>query len=132
MNYLLLLYSDQDAWAAMSDEEKRIGREQEMPKWLALFDYLGQHAQSVDGVELDAATTAKTLRYENGKPVVTDGPFAETKEQIGGVFFLECDNLDEAIDMAAHVPVAANGSVEIRPLQTQNAATPAESVQTAG
>jgi hypothetical protein len=132
VNYLLLLYSDQASWSAMSDEEKRVGREQELPRWYALFEYLGQKSKSVDGVELDEATTAKTLRYENGKPVVTDGPFAETKEQIGGIFFLECENLDEAIDMAARVPVADHGSVEIRPVRMQDAAAPEEAAQTTG
>jgi hypothetical protein len=87
-----------------------------MPEWTALFEYLGTHAASVEGFELDDPKSAKTLVYEDGRPVVTDGPYAETRELIGGLFLIECDDLDEAIDMAARVPVAARGSVEIRPL----------------
>jgi hypothetical protein len=100
----------------MTAEEIKKARAEVMPQWIELFEYLGTHAKSVEGVELDSPDTAKTLRYEDGRAVVTDGPFAETKEIIGGVFFIECDNLDEAIDMAARVPIAQRGSVEIRPV----------------
>jgi hypothetical protein len=116
MKYLLLLYSDPSRAAGMTAEEIQQARAEVMPQWIELFEYLGTHAKSVEGVELDVPESAKTLRYEDGRPVVTDGPFAETKEIVGGVFFLECDNLDEAIDMAAHVPMAQRGSVEIRPV----------------
>ncbi|MGZ8694873.1 MAG: YciI family protein [Gaiellaceae bacterium] len=121
MNYLLLIYSDPTRAAAMTPEELQAQRAEVMPDWIALFEYLETHAQSVSGVELDDPPTAKTLRYEDGRAVVTDGPYAETKELIGGVFFLECNDLDEAIDMAARVPSAARGSVEIRPLVEQEA-----------
>ena len=116
MKYLLLIYSDPSRAAGMTAEDIQQARDEVMPEWIALFEYLGTHAKSVDGVELDSPETAKTLRYEDGRPVVTDGPFAETKEIVGGVFFVECDNLDEAIDMAARVPSARRGSVEIRPV----------------
>jgi hypothetical protein len=123
VNYLLLIYSDPSVAAGMTPEEIQAARAAVMPDWIALFDYLGTHAQSVSGVELDDPDTAKTLRYEDGRAVVTDGPYAETKELIGGLFFLECNDLDEAIDMAARVPTAARGSVEIRPLVQQEART---------
>ncbi len=116
MKYAFLLYSDPAPFADWTPEEIEARRAEVMPQWLELFDYLGRTAKSVDGAELDDPPSAKTIRYEDGRPVVTDGPFAETKEQIGGVFFIECENLDEAIDMAARVPIAARGSVEIRPL----------------
>jgi hypothetical protein len=116
MKYLLMLYSDPARAAGMTDEEIQKARAEVMPQWIELFEYLGTHAKSVDGVELDSPETAKTLRYQDGRAVVTDGPYAETKELIGGVFFIDCENLDEAIDMAAHVPIAARGSVEIRPV----------------
>ena len=121
MNYLLLIYADESRAATMTDEEIQAHRAAVMPEWIELFEYLGTHAKSVTGHELDAPETAKTLRYEDGRAVVTDGPFAETKELIGGVFFLECNDLDEAIDMAARVPVAKRGSIEIRPLVEQEA-----------
>jgi hypothetical protein len=116
VKYLLLIYSDPSRAAGMTVEEIQKARAEVMPEWIELFEYLGTHAKSVEGVELDDPETAKTLRYEDGRPVVTDGPFAETKEIIGGLFFIECDNLDEAIDMAARVPIAQRGSVEIRPV----------------
>lgn len=116
MKYALLLYSDPSRAEGLTPEEIAAARADVMPQWIELFDYLERTAKSVDGVELDSPDSAKTLRYENGQPVVTDGPFAETKELIGGVFFIECENLDEAIDMAARVPLASRGSVEIRPV----------------
>ena len=119
MNYLLLLYSEPSRAAGMTEDEIQQARAKVMPQWLELFEYLGTHAKSVDGVELDDPHTAKTLRYVDGRPIVTDGPYAETKELIGGVFFIECNNLDEAIDMAARVPLASRGSVEIRPVVEQ-------------
>ena len=121
VNYLLLIYSDPSRAAGMTPEEIQASRAEVMPEWIALFDYLGTHATSVEGFELDDPETAKTLRYEDGRAVVTDGPFAETKELIGGLFIVDCKDLDEAIDMAARVPIAARGSVEIRPLVEQEA-----------
>jgi hypothetical protein len=121
VNYLLLIYSDLSRSAGMTPEEIQVARDEVMPDWIALFEYLESRAQSVSGIELDDPDTAKTLRYEDGRAVVTDGPYAETKELIGGLFFLECNDLDEAIDMAARVPIAARGSVEIRPLVQQEA-----------
>ena len=115
MKYALLLYSDPSAAAGMTPEEVQRARAEVMPQWVELFDYLQTHATSVSGVELDSPETARTLRYEDGRPVVTDGPYAETKEVIGGVFFVECGDLDQAIEMAARVPLASRGSVEIRP-----------------
>jgi hypothetical protein len=116
VKYTLLIYSDPSRAAAMTPEEVEQARAEVMPQWNELFDYLNTHAASVEGFELDDPDTAKTLRFLEGGPVVTDGPYAETKEIIGGLFLIECNDLDEAIDMAARVPVAARGSVEIRPL----------------
>jgi hypothetical protein len=113
---MLLIYSDPSVVDGLTDEEIQARRAEVMPQWVELFAYLEKTAKSVEGKELDDAPTAKTLRYENGDVVVTDGPFAETKEQIGGYFLVECDNLDEAIEMAARVPIASRGSVEVRPV----------------
>ena len=116
MNYALLLYSDPSRSAGMTREEIQAARAEVMPQWLELFEYMQRTARSADGAELDDVAAAKTIRWHDGQPVVTDGPFAETKEQIAGVFFVECENLDEAIDMAARVPLASRGSIEIRPV----------------
>jgi hypothetical protein len=121
VNYLLLIYSDPSRADGMTPEEIQASRAKVMPEWIALFEYLETHAASVSGHELDDPETARTLRYEDGRAIVTDGPYAETKELIGGLFFLECNDLDEAIDMAARVPIAKRGSIEIRPLVEQEA-----------
>jgi hypothetical protein len=68
------------------------------------------------GNELQSATTATTVRVRNGETMVTDGPFAETKETLGGYYVLECESLDEAVELAAKIPGAKYGSVEVRPV----------------
>ena len=117
MRYLLLLYDeDPDRSLGMTPEEVAEARAAVMPQWLELFGYLEQHARSTDGVELEHPQSAKTLRPGDGEWLVTDGPFAETKEQLAGVLFIECDDLDQAIEVAARVPLAQRGAVEIRPV----------------
>jgi hypothetical protein len=68
------------------------------------------------GVELDEPATAKTVRVVDGETVVTDGPYAETREVVGGLMMVECGDLDEAIELAAAIPLVSRGSVEIRPV----------------
>ena len=75
-----------------------------MPRWIALFEELGKADPNVAGHELDDADTAKVVRVRDGERIVTDGPFAETKELIGGVFLMELPDLDEAIRLASLVP----------------------------
>jgi hypothetical protein len=88
-----------------------------MPKWAALFEELGKADPNVTGKELDGRDTAKVVRVRDGERIVTDGPFAETKEVIGGVFFTDLPDLDEAIRLAALIPAAADtGAIEIRPV----------------
>lgn len=119
MKYLLLLTNTADqveAWDAMSPEEAQAAREAEIPKWNALFQQMQQRKQWLDGLELDTPASAKVVRVRDGETVVTDGPYAETREQVGGFFLVECADLDEAIELAAMVPVAEKASVEIRPL----------------
>ena len=116
MRYALLVYSDQSAWSGISDEEAAERRAASMPRWLALFEELGKADPGAVGKELVAATEAKVVRVVDGKTVVTDGPFAETKEQIGGLFLTTLPDLDEAIRIAALVPAAEYGSLEVRPI----------------
>ena len=117
MNYALLIYDDDTAWADLPDEEKAQLRAAEMPKWVALFEELGKADPNVSGKELDGRTTAKVVRVRNGERIVTDGPFAETKEVVGGIFLTELPDLDEAIRLAALIPAAqATGAIEIRPV----------------
>jgi hypothetical protein len=119
MKYLLLLNNSTEAsrfWETLSDEEAAKLRSQEIPKWGELFAWMGEKGIETDGLELDSPSTAKTVRVRDEEVLVTDGPHAETKEQIGGYFLVELDHLDEAIELAARIPVVQKGSVEIRPL----------------
>ena len=116
MKYALLIHSDQEAWADFDEEEKAKLRAEQMPRWIALFKELGKADPNVSGHELDEAVTAKVVRVREGERMVTDGPFAETKEVMGGVFLAELPDLDEAIRLASLIPSAENGSIEIRPI----------------
>lgn len=116
MRYALLVYGDQSAWETLSDEEKEARRAESMPHWIASFEEIGKADPNWQGRELSAAATAKTVRVRDGHTLVTDGPFAETKELIGGVFFVDLPDLDEAIRVASLIPTARTGSMEIRPI----------------
>ncbi len=117
MQYLLLIYSDEKIWANMSEGEIKTTMQ-------AYVDYSKELAASGalrGGSELAPISTATTVRVRNGKALTTDGPFAETKEQLGGYYLIDVPNLDEAIKWAAKIPSAVTGSIEIRP-QTENQA----------
>jgi len=119
MKYAMLVYSDQSSWEELSDEESARLRAESMPRWITLFEEMGKADPNVQGRELASAAEAKVVRVVNGQTIVTDGPYAETKEQIGGVFITELPDLDEAIRLAALVPAAEYGTLEIRPLATR-------------
>ena len=119
MKYAALLTNNADdvaAWEQMTPEEAAAARAKEVPKWEALFNELGPSGALGSGVELDSPTTAKTVRVRDGETLVTDGPFAETKEQIGGLMEIEAEDLDAAIAIAARIPVVFRASVELRPV----------------
>jgi hypothetical protein len=117
MRYAALLFNsadDYERWDAMSPEEAAAARAVEVPRWVALFQTVGDRWTS--GYELADRADAKVVRVRDGETTITDGPFADTKEVIGGLAILECENLDEAIEVAAKVPLVDRGSVELRPL----------------
>ena len=119
MKYLLLLNNGGaavDSWRSLSPEEAAALRAEEIPRWNALFGWAGEQGIELDGLELADPHQARVVRVRNGETAVTDGPFAETKEQIGGYFLADCKDLDQAIELAQRVPVATTGSVEIRPI----------------
>jgi len=116
MKYAMLVYGDQSAWAELDEEEAARLRAESMPRWLALFEEMGKADPAVEGRELEAASDAKVVRVVDGERVVTDGPFAETKEQIGGFYAVDCADLDEAIAIAAKIPGAKTGTIEVRPI----------------
>jgi hypothetical protein len=112
MKYLLLIYGDEKAGVNMSKEEVDVM----MGEYLAYTEAMQKAGVSLSGDALQPTATATTVRVKDGKKVTTHGPFAETKEQLGGYYLLNCDNLDEAIDWAAKCPGAQSGSIEVRPI----------------
>lgn len=111
MKYMCLLYGV-DATAAPSPEEMQA----EIAAYNAFTKEAVDRGLMQGGEALHPAHTATTVRVRNGKTTTTDGPFAETKEVLGGFFLLDCKNLDEALEMAAKIPAAKVGSVEVRPV----------------
>jgi hypothetical protein len=115
MRYALLIYGDENAREA-AGPEAREAMYQEYDKFGA---WLAEKGWMRAGEELASTKTATTVRVRNGETLSTDGPFAETKEQLGGYFLIECDDLDQAIAAAARIPGASRGSIEVRPLVEQ-------------
>ncbi len=111
MRYLLLIYQDEVEREKWSEEEI----EAEFREYFA-FGAETEKLGIKDGDALMPTSTATTVRVRDGKILATDGPFAETKEQLGGYYMLECNDLDEAIHIAAKIPGAKHGSIEIRPI----------------
>jgi hypothetical protein len=109
MKYILLIYSDENAWTE-SD------REQCYTESLQLTQQLQANGQYLDASPLHSIATATSVRVRDSKKLVTDGPFAETREQLGGYFLIDAKDLDEAIAIAARIPSASKGTVEIRPI----------------
>ncbi len=117
MEYMLLIYGDERFWAGRSESElQKIMRE-----YVSYSKELAAAGVLRAGSELAPVSTATTVRVRNGQALTTDGPFAETKEQLGGYYLIDVPNLDEAIRWAAKIPSAAHGSIEVRP-QTANQA----------
>jgi hypothetical protein len=119
VKYFLLLNNDTasvDSWRDLSAEEAAALRAEEIPRWNALFGWAGEQGIELDGLELDDPHKARVVRVRDDETTVTDGPFAETKEQVGGYFVAECKDLDQAIELAQHIPIVSTGSVEIRPI----------------
>jgi hypothetical protein len=112
MKYMLLLYSAPDAGPAQGTPEA----EAEMGRWFGVTEEMQKAGVMVAGDALQPVETATTLRSPNGSPVLTDGPFAETKEFLVGYYLLEVPDFDTAAEWAARMPLAPYGSVEIRPL----------------
>jgi hypothetical protein len=110
VEYLALIYSDESAWQRFSETERA-----------AAYEEYGEFARAagdagvlLGGAELGPTATATTVRVRDGRELVTDGPYAEAKEALGGYFVLDCETLEDAIAWAARIPGASHGAVELR------------------
>jgi hypothetical protein len=122
MQYMLLIYTDESRWQGLSEEE----RGPIMQQWMAYTDALRDSGALLAGDALQPTSTATTIHLKEGGTLTTDGPFAETKEQLGGYYLIEVDSIDEAIEWASRMPVAPGRKVEVRPtMQVPAAARPA-------
>jgi hypothetical protein len=113
MQYMLLIYASEAEGRRVSEAQMR----EVMQDYMTFTQSIAEAGQLKAGDPLEGTSTATTVRVRNGKTVVTDGPFAETKEQLGGYYIVEARDLDEAIGIAARVPGARFGSVEVRPIR---------------
>jgi hypothetical protein len=112
MRYALLICGDEKGMEARSPEEASAG----LNEYMAFGEEMGKRGVLRGGERLRPTTDATTVRVRDGEVLTSDGPFAETKEQIGGFYLVDCKDLDEAIGVASKIPGARNGSVEVRPI----------------
>jgi hypothetical protein len=112
VQYLLLIYGPESHWATLSEAETGAV----MGEYLAFTESIRAQGIMEGGAPLQFTATAKTVRVREGRMTVSDGPFAETREQLGGYYEVECDTLDQAIDAARRIPGATHGAVEVRPI----------------
>jgi hypothetical protein len=112
MQYMCLIYDDENTWDNLPEDERN-----------AVFAEYGSFTESIKGSgnyvagdALQPTSTATTVRIRDGKTMVTDGPFAETKEQLGGYYLVEAKDVDEALKIAERIPSARYGSIEVRPV----------------
>jgi hypothetical protein len=112
MKYMLLIYDDEQAWGKLSETDRR-----------QIFGEYGQFTQQIKtsghyvaAAQLQPTSSGRNVRIRDGKRLVTDGPFAETREQLGGYYLVEAKDLDEAIGIAGRIPSARLGTIEVRPV----------------
>jgi hypothetical protein len=115
VKYLALIYADEHAWEALGDGGRKAMYEQ--------YRAFGEEAAGkvADGAELAPTIAATTVRVRGDETLVSDGPFAETKEALGGYYVLECESMDDALALAAKIPGAGHGAVEVRPAYVEEA-----------
>ena len=116
MQYLLLIYDKENEWGKLSEAEQNAM----MKEYQEFSKSINQSGHYRAGSQLHPVSKATTVRVRDGKKVITDGPFAETKEQLGGYYLVEAKDLDEAVALAARIPSARFGSIEVRPLVERN------------
>ena len=127
MRYMMLVYSTEDPDGLSPEEAERI-----RAGHVAVIGEATRKGVLLGAEPLAPTSTATTVRHENGKLLVTDGPFAETKEHLAGYYIIECENLDEAIEWAARIPTTCQGrtgSIEIRPMRWQSSGDKQEAMR---
>ena len=112
MEFLALIHSSENGWDELSDDERQA-------IYQRYVDF-SQKPEVVGGAELQETNAATTVRVREGDTMVTDGPYAEVKEALGGFFILEADSIDDACRLAAEIPAAEHGAVEVRPVYVRN------------
>ena len=112
MKYMLLIYHDEKDWTGITEAE----RQEIYGEYRQLVEDLQTRGKYLAGDELQLANTARTIRVRDGKQMLTDGPFAETREQVGGFFLIEASDLQEASSIAGRIPSARTGAIEVRPV----------------
>jgi len=112
MKYMLLIYHDENSFMSVTEAE----RQEMYLDYRKLREELTANGKFLDGSQLQASRNANTIRVRNGRAMTTDGPFAETKKQLGGYFLVEVDSLAEANEIAARIPSAKTGTIEVRAL----------------
>jgi hypothetical protein len=116
MKYLCLIYDDEKKWETMSKAEA----DAYMGEYFAFTNGIKASGHYIGGNALPPVQTATTVRSRNGKLSTTDGPFAETKEQLGGYYLIEARDLNDALQVAQKIPSVRTGSIEVRPIQEFN------------
>ena len=112
MKYLCLIYDEESKWGTMPKEQA----DAMMGEYGSFTDGIKKSGHYVGGDALQPTSTATTVRVRNGKVSTTDGPFVETKEQLGGYYLIEAKDLNDAIQVASRIPSAKMGSIEVRPI----------------
>jgi hypothetical protein len=109
VKYMLLIWANDEGWDTLSEDEQNAIHQE--------YFAIGADPRSVGGDQLQPSATATTVRVRNGSAVTTDGPFLETKEELGGYYLMEADDLDAALEVAAKIPAARRGgAIEVRPV----------------
>jgi hypothetical protein len=116
MRYLCLIYDEEKKWASMTKSEQ----DAEMGAYYAFTEGIKQSGHYIGGEALQPVATATSVRMRGGKMSTTDGPFAETEEQLGGFYLINAKDLNDAMQIASKIPGARTGTIEVRPIQEFN------------
>ena len=120
MKYLLLIHVNEQFWDKLSENERQLA----YVEYRQLIQQIKSSGKYVGSARLQPSSSATSVRVRDGRRLVTDGPFAETREQLGGYFLVEADSVDEAIGIAALIPAARHGTIEVRPVMDVPVTTP--------